>query len=49
LSWEFENVVPSFSLNSKMSFISFFNSSPTSILLNRELFSFHVYFGFLLF
>ena len=38
-----------FSLNSRKSFISFFISSLTNLSLNKDLFSFHVYVGFLKF
>jgi hypothetical protein len=43
---KFGYVVASFSVNSKMSFISFFISSLTKLSLRRALFSFHVYVGF---
>ena len=49
VSHKFGYVVPSFSLNSKKSLISFFISSLTKLLLSKELISFHVYVGFLLF
>jgi hypothetical protein len=49
VSYKFGYVVPLFSLNSKKSLISFFISSLTKLSLNRELLSFHVYVGFLLF
>ena len=49
VSHKFGYIVPSFSLNSKMSLISFFLSSLTKLSLSRMLFSFHVYVGFLLF
>jgi hypothetical protein len=49
LSHKFWYHVPSFSLNSKKPFISFFISSLTKLSLSRALFSFHVYVGFLLF
>ena len=42
-------VVPSLSLNFKMSLISFFISSLTKLSLHWELFSFHLYMSFLLF
>ena len=48
VSHEFANLEPSFSLNSKKSLISFFISFLTKLLLSRELFSFHMYLGFLL-
>jgi hypothetical protein len=41
--------VPSFSLNSKKSLISFFISSLTMLSLSRVSFSFHVYVSFPLF
>jgi hypothetical protein len=40
-------VVPSFSLNSKKSLISFFISSLTKLSLSKELFSLPVYVVFL--
>ena len=40
-------VVPSFSLNSKKSLISFFISSLKYLQLSRTFFSFHMYVGFL--
>ena len=46
---EFAYVAASFSLNCKMSFISFFISPLTKVSLNRVFFSFHVNLGFLLF
>ena len=49
VSHKFAYVVASFSLNSKMSLIFFFIPSLTKVSLRRELFSFHVNFGFLLF
>lgn len=49
VSQKFRYVVPSFSLNSKKSLISFFMFSLTKLSLSRVLFSFHVYVGFLLF
>jgi hypothetical protein len=49
VSHKFGYVVPSFSLNSKKSLISFFISSLTKLSLSRALFSFHVCVGFLLF
>ena len=42
-------VVASFSLNSKKSLVPFFISSLTKLSLNRVLFCFYVYVGFLLF
>ena len=41
--------MPSFSLNSRNSLISFFLSSLSQFSLNRELFSYHDFLGFLLF
>ena len=49
VSHKFGNVVASFSLNSKMSLISFFIPSLTKVSLRRVLFSFHVNVGFLFF
>ena len=49
VSHKFEYVVASFTLTSKKSLVSFFTSSLTELSLNRVLFSFHVYVGFLLF
>jgi hypothetical protein len=49
VSYEFGNVVASFSLNSKMSLIYFFISSLTQLSLRRVLFSFHVNVDCLLF
>jgi hypothetical protein len=49
VSYEFKYVVASFSLNSKMSLISFFISPLTKLSLSRAVFSFHVNVGFLLF
>jgi hypothetical protein len=49
VSHKFGYVVPSFSLNSKKSLISFFISSLTKLSMSRVLFSLHVYVGFLLF
>jgi hypothetical protein len=45
----FGYVVPSFSLNSKESLISFFISSLVNLSLSRKLFSCYEYVGFLLF
>jgi len=47
VSHKFGYVVPSISLNSKKSFISFFISSLTKLSLSRALFNFHVYVGVL--
>ena len=47
LSHKFGYDVSTFSLNSTKSLISFFTSSLTKLSLNKELFSFHVYVGFL--
>jgi hypothetical protein len=49
VSHKFGYVVASFSLNSKMSLISFSISSLIMVSLSRVLFSFHVNVGFLLF
>jgi hypothetical protein len=49
VSHKFGYVVASFSLNSKMSLISFFISSLTKVSLSRVLFSVHVNLSFLLF
>jgi hypothetical protein len=49
VSHKFGYVVPSFSLNSKKSLISFFISSLNKLLLNRMLFCFHVNVRLLLF
>jgi hypothetical protein len=46
VSHKFGYVMPSFSLNSKKSLISFFITSLTKISLIRQLFSFYVYAGF---
>jgi hypothetical protein len=46
-SHKFEYVVPSFSLNSRKSLISFFISSLTKVSLSRAFISFHLYVGFL--
>jgi hypothetical protein len=46
---KFGYILASFSLNSKKSLISFFISSLTKESLNKELFSFHVNVGFVLF
>jgi len=47
VSHKFGYVVPSFSLCSKKSLISFFISSFTKLSLSRVLFNFHVYVGVL--
>uniref|UniRef100_A0ABK0LPH9 Fibronectin type III and ankyrin repeat domains 1 n=1 Tax=Rattus norvegicus TaxID=10116 RepID=A0ABK0LPH9_RAT len=47
VSHKFGYVVPSFSLNFKKFFISFFISSLTRLSLSRALFNFHVYVGIL--
>jgi len=47
VSDKFGYVVPSFSLNSKKTLISFFISSLTKLSLDRALSNFHVYVGFL--
>jgi hypothetical protein len=49
VSHKFGYVVLTFSLNFKNSLISFLISSLTKLSLSRELFSFHMYEGFLLF
>jgi hypothetical protein len=49
VSHKFGYVVPSFSLNSKQSLISFFISSLIKLSLSRVLFIFHVYVDSLLF
>ena len=49
VSHKFGYVVPSFSLNSRKPLIYFFFSYLTKLSLNRVLFIFHVYVGFLLF
>ena len=46
VSPKFGYVVPSFLLNSKKYFLSFFLSSLTNLSLNRVLFSFYMYVGF---
>ena len=49
VSHKFGYVVPSFSLNSIKSLISFFISTLIKLSLSREIFSFHQYVAFLLF
>jgi hypothetical protein len=49
VSYKFEYIVASFSLNSKKSLIFFFISSLTKLSLIRVFFSFLMYVGFLLF
>jgi len=49
VSHKFGYFLPSFSLNSKKSLISFFISSLSTLSLSKELFNFQVYVSFLLF